>query len=171
MVSCKFRKKIEAGVWNKYIFRILFCVLLTAYVEIMIKSTIYGDFSDPAVCFRINRCYPHTGVRRTPVGSSWAYMYFCPFIRVAFWQSFARTVIVCSACGWRPQDKIPWVAVYYFHPSGRPVIRRTFAIFVLVLFSSMGVQCRDTFIPTLGSSWACMYFYLFLRLSGHISRF
>ena len=29
----------------------------------------------------------------------------CPVIHIAFWRSFAQTVIVCSACGLRPQGQ------------------------------------------------------------------
>ena len=35
-------------------------------------------------------------------------------------------------------------------PSARPVLREHFAIFVFVSISSVGVHCRDEFIPTLG---------------------
>ena len=37
------------------------------------------------------------------------------------------------------------------HPSVHLVVRGPFAIFVFVLISSVGVQRRDAFIPTLGS--------------------
>ena len=47
-------------------------------------------------------------------------------------------------------------------PSIRLVVRRTFVIFVFVLISSIGVQCRDAFIPS-GvqiSLYVSLYIYL-----------
>ena len=45
MVSCTFREKLEAGVWNKGTFRIIFCVLSTSYVEIILEAMISRVFS------------------------------------------------------------------------------------------------------------------------------
>ena len=44
MVSCPFREEWEAGVWNQGIFRILFCILLTSYAEIILEATISRVF-------------------------------------------------------------------------------------------------------------------------------
>ena len=72
--------------------------------------------------------YPHIGVWRTPVGSSWAYISvcvsqsICPSLRLSLcltlWSSAspfgnqsAWSVIARSACGRRPRVQIPWVAV------------------------------------------------------------
>ena len=49
MVSHLFRLKWEARIWNQGIFRIIFCVLSTSYVEIILKAMIYRVFSYPAV--------------------------------------------------------------------------------------------------------------------------
>ena len=40
MVSCLFRQKWEAGMWNKGIFRIIFCVLSISYIYIILESKI-----------------------------------------------------------------------------------------------------------------------------------
>ena len=74
---------------------------------------------------------PQTGVWRTPVGSSQAYMsirlsfsmYICLVVRANFWQSQTRPVITCRAWGRRPRVQIPWVAVQYIRPSVRPSVR------------------------------------------------
>ena len=49
VVSCLFREIWEAGVWNQGIFRILFCVLSTSYVEIILEATIARVFYYPDV--------------------------------------------------------------------------------------------------------------------------
>ena len=72
-------------------------------------------------------------------------------------------------------------------PSVRPVICKPFSIFLFVLFSRVGVQRCDTFIPTLesgGHQWGpikliylyvflsvCMYVFLSVYMSGHLYRF
>ena len=49
MVSCLFREKREAGVWNQGTFRILFHVLSTSYLEIILEAKIFRFFSYPDV--------------------------------------------------------------------------------------------------------------------------
>ena len=50
IVSCPFRKKWEAGVWNQGTFRILIWVLAISYVEIVLEATISTVFSYLDVC-------------------------------------------------------------------------------------------------------------------------
>ena len=52
IVSCPFSERLEAGVWNQGILRILFWVLSASYVEIMLEAMIYRFFSYPAVIDR-----------------------------------------------------------------------------------------------------------------------
>ena len=87
LASYPFHEKWKDGVWNQGIFRILFCVLLTSYVEFI-----------PTL--RSSRAYVSV---RPSVSLS-----VCPVI---FWRSFARPIIARSACGRRPWVQIPWVAV------------------------------------------------------------
>ena len=49
MVSCPFREKWEAGVWNQGIFKIIFYILSASYVEIIRESTISRVFYHTAV--------------------------------------------------------------------------------------------------------------------------
>ena len=63
--------------------------------------------------------YRHTRVQRTPVGYSRDYKSICISVSlslylisgIAFWQSSARTVIECNACGCRPWYQILWLVV------------------------------------------------------------
>ena len=49
MVSCTFHEKWDARIWKQGIFRILFCFLLTSYVDIIKEATISRVLSYPAV--------------------------------------------------------------------------------------------------------------------------
>ena len=73
--------------------------------------------------------------------------FFCPVVRVAFWQSFTRPVIARSLWGAGHGVKsTEWQYNMSVCPSVYPVVRGPFATFVFVLISSVGVQRRDAFI-------------------------
>ena len=44
IVSCPFCEKQESGVWNKGIYRILFCILLISYVKIILEAMLSRVF-------------------------------------------------------------------------------------------------------------------------------
>ena len=53
MVSCPFREKIEAVILNQVTSRILFCILLISYVDIMLEAMVsrVSPYPDIGVIF------------------------------------------------------------------------------------------------------------------------
>ena len=90
--------------------------------------------------------YPHTGVRRTPVGSSWAYMSVSLSGRP---RRFLEIICVARNCAQRMRPQATSsnpLSDSIICPSVRPVVRGPFAVFVFVFISSVGVQRRGAFI-------------------------
>ena len=88
-------------------------------VRMSIHISVCVSFHPRAFCDLVICVNPQSRFQSTPVGSSWTYMsvclsvslYLCPFVRIAFWWSFAWPVITCSAYSHRPWFQISWVVV------------------------------------------------------------
>ena len=76
MVEFPFREKWEAGVWNQGIFRILFCILLTSYVNFILDATISRFFSPRCKLIKVTNwlsTYLHIIFRSGPFYFMWRY--------------------------------------------------------------------------------------------------
>ena len=116
------------------------------------------------------RCvYPHTGVKRTPVGSSRAYMSIfpslCPIACVVFCNHPRVPQLRAShAAASHGANSPVWQYNISVHSS---VV--LFYIFIFVLIYSMGVQCRDAFIPSEVQLILCFLPFLCLSICLFVS--
>ena len=117
------------------------------------------------------------------------YLSVCRVVCISFWKKSPLPVIACSSYvhrTWVPQYNIyRSIICPYVCTSVQASVCRPFAVFLFVFISSVGVQSRGVFIPTLGyrvpqwgpvylicpSVFLCVSLYLFLSVWSSASHF